>query len=290
LAAELGDERRALLHACPDAEARLVALVADARRAWPELALPPLAFLRYAIEHVRVEDGLDAALAALHGADLYLACGCVRGDERALALFEQHFLADVAAYLSQRDALSDFSDEVKQTLRQRLFVGADGLTPRIASYSGRGPLKAWLRMAMTRAAIDLRRRVDPAAPVADPEALPEPRTPGADPELAYLKEHYRRELGRAMRATLAALSDRESNVLWLRYYQGLSAEAIGHSYRVSARTVQRWLDGARARLLKETHKLLAERLRVEPSEIRQLIQLGQSQLEVSFSRILRRSV
>lgn len=283
---EVGATRAAPLRRVAGLGPRLLELVAAARAAWPEIEVAPLDFLRYVVERLPLEGDVAAALAGLHAADLYLACACLRGDERALASFERHVLSEVSSYLSRGEAQSDFHAEVKQLLRHRLLVG-DGAAPKIGSYTGRGPLKTWLRIAMTRAAIDLRRRAEPIVPADD--ALAEPRAAN-DPELAYLKEHYRRELGHAMRATLAALSDRESNVLWLRYYEGLSAEAIGATYRVSARTVQRWLDAAREHVLAETHKLLAERLHVEPSEIRAMIHMARSQLEVSFSRLLRRPV
>jgi RNA polymerase sigma-70 factor (ECF subfamily) len=269
-------------------EAALLALVQAARVAWPALEVEPVEFLGYVVERLPSDADLAAALASLHAPDLYLAYACARGDEQALAILEHHFLSEVGSYLSRGDALSDFTQEVKQVLRHRLLVAPHGVLPKIGSYTGRGSLKTWLRIAMTRTAIDLRRRAAPTAPADD--ALPAPRASANDPELAYLKEHYRRELGHAMRATLALLSDRESNVLWLRYYQGMSAEAIGATYHVSARTVQRWLDLARDRVLSETHKLLAERLKVEPSEIRHMIHLAHSQLELSFTRLLRRSV
>ena len=50
-----------------------------------------------------------------------------------------------------------FVDEVRQVLRTKLLVG-DGAPPKIADYSGRGPLDGWVRAAAVRAAIDLKRR------------------------------------------------------------------------------------------------------------------------------------
>lgn len=260
------------------AEDELATIAARARAAWPDFDVPADELVAW----LRARAGDDAgALAALHAGDLYLACACARGEARALAAFER-LLAEAAAHLGADAALAD---EVRQLLRHRLFVGDDGVPPKIATYGGRGPLAGWLRIAATRAAIDLRRRAQAADPVrAAPPELP---AGDGDPELAFLKTHYRRELADAMRETLASLSDRESNVLWLHYYERLGSEAIAASYRVSARTVQRWLDDARARILAGTHARLAERLRLEPSEVRALVALAQSQLDVSIHRLLK---
>ena len=46
---------------------------------------------------------------------------------------------------------------MRQRLRERLFVGSDGEPARLASYSGRGPLGTWVRIAAIRLALNLRR-------------------------------------------------------------------------------------------------------------------------------------
>ena len=52
--------------------------------------------------------------------------------------------------MARIDSSSQFVDEVKQGLRERLLVGPP---PRIAEYSGSGPLGGWLRVVSVRLAI-----------------------------------------------------------------------------------------------------------------------------------------
>src|SRR5262245_6697776 len=75
-------------------------LVATARMSFPTVDIEPEEFVAYVAQRVpasgddakREESMLDA-LAALHAGDLYLACGCAKGDPRALEVFEKQFLS-----------------------------------------------------------------------------------------------------------------------------------------------------------------------------------------------------
>ncbi len=253
------------------------------RAAWPEVALDPLEFVAHLA--ARLPDAPDpaAAIGELHAADLYLACACARGEPRALVCFDDHLLAHVGRTWGARHRLADFADEVRQALRVRLLVGEGGKPPRIAGYSGRGPLAAWVSMAATRLGLDMRRRERPTARDDDQLRL---EARGDDPELEYLKTRYAAELKEALESTLAALSARTANVLRLHYQEGMTVDAIGTMYRVSGRTVQRWLAEARRTILAETRRLLAERLGLTDSRLDSLIGLVRSRLDISLSQYL----
>src|SRR5262249_14675306 len=155
------------------------------------------------------------------------------------------------------------ADEVKQALRANLLVGAAGSAPKIATYSGQGPLLAWLRIVAARVAGRMRRkRTD--LPVFDGDSPMLVQSPAADPELAYLKARHRGELEEAFRTTLAALDARERTILRFHFIDGMNAEAIAAVYKVSKRTAERWLAQTRERILGETRRLLAERLDMQP--------------------------
>src|SRR4029078_9061154 len=117
------------IEATPELEQALNELLEQARSAWPTLGLPVAIFLRYVGE--RVGEGGDVAtlLKTLHAADLYLACGCSQGEPRAIAAFEERFVAQIEAHLARSDALPTFSQELKQTLRERVLVAREGLLP-----------------------------------------------------------------------------------------------------------------------------------------------------------------
>jgi RNA polymerase sigma-70 factor (ECF subfamily) len=266
-------------------EAALVAALEAGRSTWPEVALDPRDFVAHLAGRLPEAPDLAAAIGALHAADLYLACACARGEPRALACFDQHFLAAVGRSWGGRHRLADFADEVRQALRVRLLVAGDGGPPRIAGYSGRGPLVAWVSMAATRLGLDLRRRERPSAREEDELTL---EARGDDPELEYLKTRYAAELNEALQTTLAALSARTANVLRLHYQESMTVDAIGTMYRVSGRTVQRWLAEARHTILGETRRLLSERLGLTDSRLDSLIGLVRSRLDISISQYLPR--
>jgi RNA polymerase sigma-70 factor (ECF subfamily) len=113
-------------------------------------------------------------------------------------------------------------------------------------------------------------------------------SPDADPELDYLKRRYGAELRSAFQSTLGALPRRDATILRLFFLNGITIDAIGRMYKVSGRTVQRWITSVREHILKETRRLLQERLDVGAAELESLLRLAQSQLEMSISRYLKR--
>ena len=170
----------------------LLAIVSKCGAAWPGVIVTPDVFVAHVRRVTASDADPEAALAKLHAEDLYLACALTHGDTRALASFEERFLPEVAGYVAQIDRNPSFVDDVRQNLREKLFVAEVGASPKIAEYTGRGPLGAWLRISSVRIALNLRRRakhnVEP-----DVEGGPQLRSPAADPELDYLKSRYRRE-------------------------------------------------------------------------------------------------
>jgi RNA polymerase sigma-70 factor (ECF subfamily) len=265
-------------------EPALWGLVARARAEFPRIDIDPATFVAHVAARIPDDWSVEQALGELYVGDLYLACACCQGDPAALRVFEQQFLSMVAAWIKGVDALSSFTDEVRQEIRNRLLAPREGLAPRIASYSGQGPLGSWVRMAAVRMAIDLRRSKRREVAL---ENAPPLRSPGADPELRYLKERYGREFRRAFTTTLAALTTREANVLRLYYLEGMSPDAIGATYGVHPRTVHKWLTVSRRNILAQTRRLLGERLGLKETELDSLMVLVKSELDLSIARFLK---
>ena len=249
------------------------------RAAWPEIAVGEAIFVRYVTAR-------DAALE--HAADLYLACACAGGDARAVASFEKRYRPEVKAALAHMQLPPAVLDEVQQQLFARLFVGAE---PKIADYSGRGPLASWVRVAAARTALTFKRRQrkHERGASSDDDSRLHLRSPLADPELAYMKARYRREFKAAFEQAMASLDSRDRNILRLHVLDGLNIEAIGALYRVHRATVARWIARTRDALLSETKRLLSERLRLSGRELASLMGLVQSQLEVSIGKVLEKS-
>jgi RNA polymerase sigma-70 factor (ECF subfamily) len=248
------------------------------RRAWPDVAVEAARFARFLDE--RCPD--DAARAACHGADLYLACACADGDAVALRRFEERHLSQVASFLARMAPTDAFVDEVRQLVRERLFVGEQR---RILAYGGQGPLAGWLRVIALRIAVDLRRhwterRRDDEPPAADAAAT------AVDPELDFIKASYRDAFRSALEAALAGLSDEQRNLLRLHFIDALTLDELAALFRVHRATIARRVAAAREAILERCRHLLGERLALDASEFESLLRVVRSQIDLSLRRLL----
>jgi RNA polymerase sigma-70 factor, ECF subfamily len=260
----------------------LAEVVREAHAAWPDLCVPDDEFIAYLAARLPAGE----ALRNLCTSDLYLALACARGDTRAIAAFEHHCLDTIERALARLPASADIVSEVKQRLRRGLLV-AEGKPPAITGFSGRGSLRAWVRVIAVREALALLRaaRRDQSL---DDTLLQQRVMPENDPELSYLKATYRRELNSAFALALAQLSDRERTLLRQQLLDGLSIDEVGALYRVHRATAARWLEQARQRLVDETLATMRARLQVQPDELDSILRLIRSQLDMSLGGLRRR--
>ena len=271
-----------------DAHALGVALAQKLERAarqWPELILPPDEFARALAERVGADEELGAALAQLRDGDVYLAGAAALDVPGAIAAFEASILSRVPAYLARIGASPSAVDEVKQTLRVKLFVGGDESGPRIRQYSGRGALDSWVCAAAIRAARDLQRADARRRDGGDDEL--DVLAASDDPELELLRARYQAEFRSALRDALGALDARQRTILRLHFFERLTTVELGRLYGVNQSTASRWLADARNRVLTAARARVQDRIGVSESQFESLIELLQSRLEVSFSRLLR---
>jgi RNA polymerase sigma-70 factor, ECF subfamily len=218
----------------------------------------------------------------MNASDLYLACGCVRGEPGAVAAFATECFPVIEAAVRALEAPA-LVEDVRQTIFQKLFVGDAERPPRIRHYHGEGDLGTWVRVAATRQAIDILRREGRERPA---DQLPELAASDDDPELRFLKERYRAEFKQVFQAALAGLSSQQRNLLRYQLIGRLTMEQLAAFYRVNRATVVRWLHKVRERLLADTRRELTRRLRLDRSEFESVMRLIHSQLEVSMRRIL----
>jgi RNA polymerase sigma-70 factor (ECF subfamily) len=264
----------------------------DARlgHAWarvdPSFGLEPTAFMA---ELARcVGDAPGAALERLHVEDLALALACADGKPEALEAFEHAHAADLARRLEAMTGDLDRAEDLLQELRVRLFVPAAAGRGRIAEYTGRGSLRAWLRVTARRHFID-RSRVGHDDRRTDlPSASVLPGLVSVDPEIAAVQLRYREQFQRAFGAALGDVTVRQRNLLRFRFVHGLKLEEIAGIHRVHRVTVSRWLDEVATSLLDATRDALRRELRLSDPEIDSIVRAAQSQFEVSVARLLRR--
>jgi RNA polymerase sigma-70 factor, ECF subfamily len=302
--------RRALT-AVPALERRLWSFVSEGRSAWPELRLEPTTFIAFVGRRLQHdEEGSDAveaeaedALDGLRAADLYLACACAGGDPAAVMLFENRYMGEVAIALSRMRLSASQVDEVKQLVRQRLFVAGAGqikaaaaaapavsghpaVSGKISEYSGRGDLRRWVRTVALRTCLNLLRKGKGEVLVGDEQVLANLATAGDDPELAYMKQRYRGDFKQAFVDTLAALPARDQTLLRYHHVDSLNIDEIGAIYRVHRVTAYRWLEKAREALVTGIQQRLKERLRLNQGELDSVLRLIRSQLHLSLVRHL----
>jgi len=240
-----------------------------------------------AIAHVRA--AIAGGASASHAADLALAFCVGRGDPVAARRFEAHVAGELAAAARAIDHDPAFVDEVCQRTRVRLVVGAGGgAAPRIASYRGAGPLRAWVAICAQRVALNAKRDASSgsgAATRAD-DVLADVVDREPDPELRHLKTLYRAEFRDALAAALAGLPDRGRAVLRLRFVDGLELAQIGRLYRVHESTASRWITAALDDIAHATRERLVARLAVTTDTADSVARMVQSQLDLSIARLL----
>jgi RNA polymerase sigma-70 factor (ECF subfamily) len=271
-------------------EDTLERLLADVLRAagaaWPTVELEPSVFIAHLARHLPEGVPLETALRQMNTDDLYLACACAQGDPRALAAFESHCLGVVDSAVSRHGVGSDVVVEVKQAVRERALVSESG-PPRIASFSGRGDLRGWVRVMATRESILLAKRARRESPLDDDDLLHAFVTPG-DAELDRAKQEYAVEFKRAFDAALHSLPAREQTLLRQHVLDGLTIDQLGALYHVHRATAARNLERARQAVLAATRAQMMGRLKVRPSELDSILRLIRSKLEISLRGLVRK--
>lgn len=220
--------------------------------------------------------------AGLHLGDLYVATLAADGDATAARWIVDALATDVRT-AAARATDADVAQAACDAVWEKLLVAAPDRPPRIASYTGRGPLRSWVLVVLARNVIDIARR----AP--SPEVPLEDRLPAQtnDPEIEFLKEHYAEAFRDALADAVKGLSDRDRAMLGQAVIDGLDTAQIGAVYGVHRTTAGRWLGEARERLLKATRRGLMQGLSVEVAEVDSILRLIGSRLHVTFAPLLR---
>lgn len=277
---------RAAFAAMHDLENRLVTMVAEGQSHWPDLHLEPAAFVAFVAARLPDDRVADEALATIRVADLYLTCACALGSAAALNAFDSRFMGEVALGLARMNVSAAQVDEVKQLVRQKLFLGENGESGKIAEYSGRGDLRRWVRSIAVRTCLNELRRHKRMIPASDDRLLDDMSSDDDDPELAYMKERYRNQFREAFVRAVQMLGDREQALLRYHHVDGLNIDEIGAIYRVHRVTAYRWVEKARESLVANIQKILLAQLEVEHRDYQSILRLIRSQIHLSLVRFL----
>ncbi len=263
------------------AEPALEAALAEAKAAWPGLGVADADFVAYLAARAESPE----ALANARVADLYLACGCARGDAAALARFEPYLTEVDAAFARVRAPIG--LDEAKQQVRMKLLVAEGEGPPRITLYRGEGDLRAWVRVVATRHLLNAATR-GPREERREGDSLSELADSG-DPELVLLKRRHGEALKRAFERATGELSERERALLRQSLVERLSIDEIGTAHGIHRATAARWIAAARTVLQKNVRRALREELRLSDTEVESMLRVIESEIELSVSRLLGRA-
>ncbi len=259
----------------------------SSRSAWPgiEVAADDFsAYVRARVPEITSDGRMPERLCV---ADLYLTCACALRVAGAIETFERVFLVHVPRFLARLDGSATTAEEVKQMLRERLFVGGAEHAPRIATYQGRGSLMAWLRTVAVHTAINLHQSENARAEVQLDESGLAQGLVGEDLDLELIKARYREEFHNAVGEALRGLPSGERTLLRLHLVGGLSTTKLGTMFHVDQSTIVRRLAAVRDTVREVTHALLRERLGVSGDELDSLAGLLLSRLDLSLTDCLR---
>lgn len=225
----------------------------------------------------------EAEIAPERYADVFVATAARAGDAAASTSIFQRVRA--LAPIATRGVVSPGDvDELVQQVCVKLLV-AGNLPGRIASYAGRGPLDAWLRAVVVRAALSMRRaRTEPTS--ASLDELPWLELPlfADDPSLAGWRR-YAPELRAALAVAIAELPTRSRVALHQHFLDGLSADAIGRIYGVHRITAYRWIAQAKRAVLDRVRAELQDKISGSPSEVESLLRGVRSSFSITVERL-----
>jgi RNA polymerase sigma-70 factor (ECF subfamily) len=233
----------------------------------------------------------DAALDGLRPADLFLACACSRQIPRALAAFDRDYMREVDIALARMRIGPPRLSDVKQLVRQRLFVGAGTAGApsgpgKIIEYAGRGDLRRWVRSVAVRTCLNELRKGRREILVDDEQLIAQHAIAADDPELEYMKRTYAHEFRAAFGEALRQLGAREQTLLRYHHVDGLNIDEIGAIYRIHRVTAFRWIEKAKELLARSTLEALRARLKLPASELDSVLRMIRSQIDLSLVRHL----
>jgi len=225
--------------------------------------------------------------------ELFLTTACASGDEAAWKLFHSRYHAVIqkaARYCSEN---SSEAQELSDSLISDLFIPISTVSGenrnKIGQYDGLGSLEGWIKVVVSRLAIDQIRRSQRQVSLeeleADPTVLrgdgPESGS-GNEIDLPKASKMFITSLNHA----LEQLSSQEKLILNLYYLRDLSLKEIGRMLRTHESTVSRTMDRLKKQLRKSVERHLREHFQVRAAEVSQLIEMAHLEVDVDLKRIL----
>lgn len=286
--AALSEEVRSRFEGLASLEEALEEILGEAHLTWPTLQLDSEDFFPFLAQKVPSHAHSIEDLQALFTSHLYLSCACLQNNPAALKAFEDNYLMNLEPQLQKISNQQGWMEEVKQVVREKLFVAQGEKDPKIASYAGTGDLRSWVRAVAVRDAFGYFRKNKKEVTLED-GMLAQLSSGSDNQELSYLKQMYHKQFRKVFLEAMATLSERERNLLRLSYLDGLNIDKVGKIYNVHRATVARWLQKAREALLQTTRTLLIQELEISQESYESIMVMLHSQLDASIQRFFDQS-
>jgi RNA polymerase sigma-70 factor len=152
----------------------------------------------------------------------------------------------------------------------------------LRTYTGQGPLKAWVTVIAVRRLLALRSASHESlgsaveAGASGPEQL----------ELELLRARYAGAFKVALQRALDSLERRQRLVLRMHTVDGLSAEKIGAIFHAHRATASQWLADARAELRTRVALEVRREAGLESAELQSIARMLQRHTDFSLPRLL----
>ena len=277
--AALPKESAARLAKGPELEAWLADVIARARAGAAKVKLAPERFAEFLGGKLKGPDP-RAEAEQLRLPELYLAAAALAQDPEAIRELDALIRLWVEREVQKVRAPSLLDDALNE-VRALVLVG-QGTPPAIGQYGGRGELGAWIRVVAVREVLRLHKKGTPEREHGSPGELEALASSADDPELGFLRGHYRDAFRTAFRAAVASLEPRDRNLLRQSFLDGLSIDELAELYHVHRATAARWLVKAREALAEATRARIREQIRVGSGELESILALVGSKLEISM--------
>ncbi len=218
-------------------------------RAWPEVRVEWSTFREHIARAPRGKPNPDLMR---YAADLYLCCACAAKDDAARAIVVRDGARSVRRAIARVGRDPAFVRDTLEGFWSQLLSGPD---PQIERYSGRGSLRAWLRVIASRVALE---RCRAQRRSAEREASPAQHFVGArlGPMVPIRRGAYESAFQDALERAIDDLPSADRNLLRL-HVRRCGVDEIGRIYNVQAATAARWLERATGRVLVAAQQRLA---------------------------------
>jgi RNA polymerase sigma-70 factor (ECF subfamily) len=252
----------------------------EAAAMWPQVSVP-LGRFREVLEAGIAAGG--TTLETIHAGDLYLVAAILAGDAAAVAVLENDVMGQVHGSIVRACKPNGNPEDTVQTTLAKLLTGPP--EPKLAQYTGKGPLVGWVRVIAVREALQAQRKTKKEV-LGDEELLTGRGATAASVEMKMLKDIHGPSFGKAVQDAMRRLTSEQRALLRFSVRDGLTIDQIAPMLGIHRATAARRLEKARMDALAHTQAILRERHGLSDSEAKSLCLALGREVDVSLGRAL----